>query len=154
MSFSNVQFSLTYSDSRSNINTIAVIFSQSTGYSLSSLNFVVNNTVNSIANTYTIVFPLFTTTSNSLSSIRSNAVGALTNIGTRPWTNVIPVTWSSAYINYTTPQPSVVTNASGTYYNGVLISNSGYFTNSTGTYYNGIFVGTGFTTNSTGTYYN
>lgn len=156
LGFSNTQFNLTYSDNRNNVNTITVIFSQSSGYSTSSLNFVVNNTINSVANTYTLVFPLFTTTSSSISSIRANGVGALTNIGVRPWTNVIPVTWSSSYNNNTNTTNNItnlITNSSGTYLNGTLISNSGFFTNSTGTYYNGIYVGIGFTTNSTGTYY-
>jgi hypothetical protein len=49
----------------------------------------------------------------------------------------------------------LTTNAQGTYVNGILISNSGYFTNATGTYNNGVFVGSsGFTTTTSGTFLN
>lgn len=38
-------------------------------------------------NLYTIVYPVFTTTTTNLSSIRSNNYGIVTNINRIPWTN-------------------------------------------------------------------
>jgi hypothetical protein len=145
-SFVNHHFSISYNDKRNKSNKISVTFFKIENYSNNIFNFF---SLNNQTNFFTLAFPIFSTTSNTLTSIKSSNYGSLTNIAQFPWTNTITLIKNS--INF----PYLVINATGTYVFGVLVSNSGFFTNSSGTYLNGVYQGnSGYTTSATGTYLN
>ena len=85
-----LQFTLNYSDSRSNYNSIPVSLSQG-NVTWNSLNYLTSNGIYTAPNVYTLVFPLFTTSGTSLSTIRSSNYGALINVGQETWTTLMPI---------------------------------------------------------------
>jgi hypothetical protein len=83
-------FNVTYSDSRPNSNSVTIpfTFNQGNSFSINQVAYTSTNPFATAPNTYTIVYPLFTTTTSNISSIRANNYGTLTNVGTRPWTSL------------------------------------------------------------------
>lgn len=75
-------FNLVYNDSRSNSLTMRLNLLYQ---GVNSVVFTGSNTTN-INNVFTIVYPLFTTTTANLNSIKANNYAVLTNINRFPWT--------------------------------------------------------------------
>lgn len=86
-------FNITYSDSRPNSNSVTIpfTFSQGNALAMNQVAYTSTDPFSTAPNTYTIVYPLFTTTNSNLNSIKTNNYGTLTNVGTRPWTSLQPI---------------------------------------------------------------